>query len=67
MDFEKGLVKIIRDYQSEMNYVIEMMNDINLYKNHGYTVKYYLNTKEGSFNYQANKKGEIGFKPEVEK
>ena len=62
LEFEKGLVTIIRSYKSEINKVIELMNDVMLYKEYGYTVKYYFNSKNGTFNYQADKKGEIGFR-----
>ena len=62
LEFEKGLVTIIRSYKSEINKVVELMNDVTLYKEYGYTVKYYFNSTDGTFNYQTDKIGEIGFR-----
>ena len=58
LEFDKGLVSVVREYQRSINAVFEMVNDISLYKEHGHKIKYYIDNKKGTYNYFA-------FEPDV--
>lgn len=61
LEFEKGVISLIRNYNSLINNVYELMNDVTLYKDKGYNIKYYMDTKKQTYNYIAYKP-EVGFR-----
>jgi len=62
VEFERGLIKIVRDLNSQIQQVSNMFKDIDYYKSKGYVINYYIDKKDNSFNYFAGKE-QIGFKP----
>ena len=63
VDFERGIINVIRELSSQKQIAINMINDIDYYKSKGYKINYYLNTKEKTYTYFAEEK-KVGFQNE---
>jgi len=66
IEFEKGLIDIVKILNSEIKEVYSLIDSVNYYKNREYRIIYYKDNKNRTYNFKAVKK-QIGFKYEVEK
>ena len=66
VDFERGIIKVIRGFKTQIQEAVNMIIDIDYYKSKGYEVKYYFNDKEKTYNFLALEK-KVGFKYENNK
>jgi len=62
LEFHKGLVDIIKNYECEINKIIETMRDVSLYKDYGFNIKYYFDSKRNTYKYIPFEKPKIGFR-----
>ena len=60
VEFERGLIRVIRELGTQKQNAINMLNDIGYYESKGYKIYYYFNKKEGTYSYFAEEKN-IGF------
>ena len=66
VDFERGIIKIMRELSSQQQTAVNMINDIDYYKNKEYKIHYYFNKKEMTYTYFAEKR-KMGFNYENNK
>ena len=59
--FESGVINILRTLSAERSQIINMFEDIDFYKNKGYKIQYYYDSKDKQLSYKALKKRGIGF------
>jgi len=60
VQFERGIIKVVRELNSQLQNAVNMINDINYYKSKGYKINYYLNKKERTYSFFAEDK-KVGF------
>jgi len=66
VNFERGIIRVIRELGAQNQIAVNMINDIDYYKSKGYKIYYYLNKKEGTYTYFAGEK-KVGFQYEYNK